>query len=450
MNLTIQTFLDGHWMDAAVLKLLDEHSGRTGLSVFNYEMNYALENLYADALPAVSVTVPVTFETYRSKNWFSFLDDVMPAGASRRWWIKKLNLGDLSPSQQDLQLLSRGTIAPIGNLRIKESIEGIKRADIDFRPNDIRFRMSEVVERTSGFLEYAQAMGAASGGATGAGGEAPKLVVRKSPDDQVWIDTYQDDPANMDDHYLVKFPRGASTELDCNILRAEYHYYSLLAEMGLSTIDTAGLKLFEGNRYPSLWLPRFDVTVENGRLLKHGLESVYSILGKHPGDHLNHMDCIQTLSTILSNQHSVKAEKTSFDNEQFVIDWVRRDFLNVCFGNSDNHGRNTAFLKNKEEIKLSPIYDFAPMRADPEGITRTTTWGRNLELAGQYKWFAIADSVSTFVAPEKLIAELRTLAKKILGLGEQLEARGVHPSLIAMPTMGLIFLDANLKKWDLI
>ncbi len=68
-------------------------------------------------------------------------------------------------------------------------------------------------------------MGAISSGATGAGGEAPKLLIRVSQDQQVWIDTYQNSFDEPDQHYLVKFPRNNRSAIDCDILRTEYHFY---------------------------------------------------------------------------------------------------------------------------------------------------------------------------------------------------------------------------------
>ena len=44
------------------------------------------------------------------------------------------------------------------------------------------FSKEDVAERNIDFLEYAQQMGAISSGATGAGGEAPKLLIRVSPE----------------------------------------------------------------------------------------------------------------------------------------------------------------------------------------------------------------------------------------------------------------------------
>ena len=48
-------------------------------------------------------------------------------------------------------------------------------------------------------------------------------------------------------------------------------------------------------------------------------------------------------------------EGFKFDKMAFVIEWVKRDILNIAFGNSDNHGRNTAFLRDENKIWLSPM-----------------------------------------------------------------------------------------------
>jgi len=44
-------------------------------------------------------------------------------------------------------------------------------------------------------------------------------------------------------------------------------------------------------------------------------------------------------------------------------------------GNPDNHGRNTALQKVPNGwIGLTPLFDFTPMRLDPDGIMRHTRW----------------------------------------------------------------------------
>ena len=72
---------------------------------------------------AVGMNFPVDLmTTYRADHWFSLLDDIMPAGASRRYWVNHLNIAHLPPAQQDFELLSKGTIAPVGNIRVKEAL----------------------------------------------------------------------------------------------------------------------------------------------------------------------------------------------------------------------------------------------------------------------------------------------------------------------------------------
>ncbi len=58
-----------------------------------------------------------------------------------------------------------------------------------------------------------------------------------------------------------------------------------------------------------------------------------------------------------------------------VTEYVLRDVLNLALGNPDNHGRNTALQKAPDgSVRLTPVYDFCPMRLNPTGIARSTTW----------------------------------------------------------------------------
>lgn len=443
MKLTIQTHLDGIWHDAALLSLPDPEVGSQGIAELTYSPpEYAVEHLGSKGLPACSLLLPVMIaETYRSKPWFKFLDDIMPAGAARRHWISLLGIADRPGPQQDAQLLKAGTIAPVGNLRIKESVpEKIPVSQL----RHYRFSIDDVVERQTDFLEYAQEMGAASGGATGAGGEAPKLLLRCSPNDDIWIDTWQDDAGNLDQHYLVKFPRNQRSEIDCDILRAEYHYYHELHSMGVDTIDVNKLRLVEGSQYPSLWIPRFDVKYDTGKIQRLGLESVYSIMQKGAGSYLNQFDVIQQICMVM------REIDTRIDVPAIVAEWVRRDLLNVVFGNSDNHGRNSAILKNAHTIGLAPVYDFAPMKADPEGVTRSSKWGVPFEEGGNFRWIDIAKALSALASPEQTVEQLKSQAQQLRGLHERLRERGVSDRLLNMPTFGFQTLDNRLKKWGLL
>lgn len=448
MKLTLQIHFDQAWHDAAEVTLPDPGRGTYGASLLRYATDYAVEWMFHDDLHAGSLVLPVELMlTHESPRWFGFLEDIMPAGASRRFWVDYLGIHHLPAGRQDAELLARGTIAPVGNLRIKEAVpdDSVKGG-----LGERRFPVRSVVERDVDFLEYAQQMGAASGGATGAGGEAPKLLLRLTQDEQVWIDTWQEDAHCPDLPMLVKFPRGRRSSDDCDILRAEYHYYQELAALGIDTIETETMRLIEGERYPSLWLPRFDMRRRDGAWTRFGLESVYSLMGAAPGTFLRHGKTLRRIVSLLQAQHRVRELGETFDTQGFVIEWVRRDLLNIAFGNSDNHGRNMALLKRPEGIELAPVYDFAPMRADPEGVTRTTQWGPPLEAGGEYDWHAIAGSLSDLADTEQLMEALKRLAADLAGLEKRLAARGVPARILEMPAVGLHSLETRLKRWGLL
>ena len=84
---------------------------------------------------------------------------------------------------------------------------------------------------------------------------------------------------------------------------------------------------------------------------------------------------VNRLVAKLTNQQQVLNGSLEFDPQQCISEWLKRNLLNVIFGNSDNHGRNTAFVKIASGITLAPVYDFTPMRADPEGVIRAMKWG---------------------------------------------------------------------------
>ncbi len=442
MQLTIQMLLNHRWVDAATLTLADPSLGASSPARLGYELNYAVEWMGAVDHHACSLTLPVELMLeYQSPHWFRFLDDIIPSGAARGYWLRYLGLQNAPVALQDVTLLEKGTIAPVGNLRIKEAVPyRVDGSTLHLR----RFAEQLVIERDTDFLEYAQQMGAISGGATGAGGEAPKLLLRRSQDQEVWIDTYQDDFASPDDYYLVKFPRGKKNQVDCDILRTEYHYYHELTDMGINTIDVGKMMLHEGERYPSLWLPRFDVQRAQGSWQRFGLESIYSVLNRPPGSFLNGFDVLEQLCGILSKT------QTEFDQEAFVCEWLKRDLLNIAFGNSDNHGRNSALLKKPGGISLAPVYDFAPMKADPEGVIRTTTWGSPFEEGGEYCWYDIAQHLERLCPAQMLLATLTECAQSLVGLKQRLEKRGVPEPILNLPTMGFDYLEQKLARWSLL
>lgn len=432
-TLTLQSFIQQQWQDMATL-YFDDHNFE--LLKFTYFDDYIFQNLTESGYAAPTINYPVNFfiDQYE-KQWLTFLDDIIPAGASQRYWLQALDIQHLPVAQQRFILLAKGAISPIGNLRIKEAVP--KNLPIRY------FQMEDVIDRNADFLEYAHQQGAIVGGATGAGGEAPKLLLRQK-ENHVWIDNQQfgTDEGN---YYLVKYPRGQRKARDCDILRTEYHYYQELASMGFDTISTEKMRLEEGKHYPSLWLPRFDIIQdETGKIIKrYAVESVYVMLQKHGGI----LDHYTTLADLIQR---IQQSGLQFDTESFVKQWVLRDLLNIAFGNSDNHGRNTAFLRTQNHIQLAPIYDFAPMRADLDEIIRSMTWKYPLESGGEYQFNAICEQVSEWVDPHIMLNALKHTAQQLSDLKTRLAKRGVPQSILELPKMGFDFLPEKLQRWGLI
>ena len=121
MELTLQAFIDGNWERAASLEFLEPSRGPGGACNFEYDFDYLTRWVGRDVpLAAVSLRLPVGFGPSCGRRWPSFLDDLRPMGAAHRWWLRRLDLP--AGAASELEILRRGTIAPVGNLRIEEAV----------------------------------------------------------------------------------------------------------------------------------------------------------------------------------------------------------------------------------------------------------------------------------------------------------------------------------------
>jgi len=171
---------------------------------------------------------------------------------------------------------------------------------------------------------------------------------------------------------------------------------------------------------------------------------VFSVLYKPAGSYLNHFDVLTELCALLSDRDS------RFDTQSFVCEWLKRDLLNIAFGNSDNHGRNTLRLKKPNGISLSPIYDFAPMKADPEVAIRTTTWSTPYEQGGELRWMQIAKRLENLCPIEKSMEALQCTASELKVLDYRLAKLGVPDRILSFPTIGFEYLEQKLSRWELL
>lgn len=87
---------------------------------------------------------------------------------------------------------------------------------------------------------------------------------------------------------------------------------------------------------------------------------------------------------------------------------------------------------------------------DPDqGVVRTVRWNHPPESPGAFDWQAIARSLGDLISPDRLIHELEALARRLVGLADRLESRGVPERVLTSDIVGLPHLDARLKQCGL-
>lgn len=447
-NLTVQIFMTGKWHDAMILGFENPEKGFESRCNFGYETSYLVENIEDIGTPfskAVSARFPLDWEGKRS-NAPAFVHDIAPAGAAKKFLLSHIGPAKPADISADLYLLAKSTSAPIGNMRIKESAEAVDQRE------PIGFKREDVINRDNRFLEYAYEQGAAIGGATGAGGEAPKLLLAQGNDANLYPDAVLED-ADVAQHWFVKFSRNKGNRNDQDILRSEYHYYKALQTLGIETVAGDGLALEESTK-PSLWMQRFDRQVTPEGVERFAVESIYSLAQiTTPGSAMDHMEVIRLLAGLWRDA----GQADQIPN--LVADYLRRDLINKILGNSDNHGHNTAIMRGTASFRLAPIYDLAPMVMDDEGVTRTTKWPKELERAGDVNWRGVCQALADIADPNDPLAalsdwtgsfeRLREDAKRLLALPDILNASGLPDTTMNHPQIALKNLEQRLKGWDL-
>ncbi|QQE87245.1 type II toxin-antitoxin system HipA family toxin [Azotobacter chroococcum] len=434
-TITLQVHLDGQWQDAMRVSFDTPEDGLRSRCSARYEADYLvahLDELDTPKAPAVSAVFPLGWEDYRGIAP-AFLHDIVPAGAARRHILARMAVPLGAP--EEFFLLQRCTMAPIGNLRVKESVAASGEL--------VGFPREEVIRRDIRFLDYAYEHGAAIGGATGAGGEAPKLLLAEDAVGNLHPDASLPD-AEVFGHWFVKFPRNSGAETDRLILHSEYCYYRALNRLRIETISAEGLTYEEAEK-PSLWMRRFDRRVGPNGVERIAVESAYSLCGvTRPGSRMEHVEVVARLA------ETWDAAGQSAEIPVMVAEYLRRDLLNQILGNTDNHGRNLSILRTRERIDLAPIYDFAPMAMDPEGVVRTTRWPEGIERFDGTDWRAACNALSRWGDPEELFEGLRADARQLLALPDLLSELGLPEQTWQAPTIPLARLEATLRRWGLL
>lgn len=347
MECTLQIFAGGRWVDFSIIAARQDAGG----SFFEYDLDYAFEA----GAEAVSSRYAVDATLHTFPHWPPFFYDLIPQGSGRKFLLGELKLVD-GPGA-DFALVVAGAFNPIGRIRVKEAVEYFARhvQRHDARRTDRGFTLEEIAARGEEFHERMMIHSMLAAGTTGVQGAAPKYLLTKDRQGLWHADGALPDE-EAESHFIVKRPRG-STFADKKVLRNEAAYMEVAAAMGIRT--HGALQRVDD----SLFIPRFDRRVENGKVIRLHQESVASLAG------LIGFDARPSQFELLNAIRSHVTDKTSE-----TVEFLKRDVLNLAMRNTDNHARNTAVQKIGDEVCLTPLFDFAPMYLDPEGIARAARW----------------------------------------------------------------------------
>lgn len=366
---TVQIFQDHQWIDCATIELIgDQAKGWKASCATYYALDYAIEYMGLRDGHAVSNHYPINLESNTEPTWPAFLVDLLPQGYGRKELLRKLGRPEYEEEPADWLLLKAGASNPIGNLRIKEAHEWLLTQYSDHLVRG--FSLDEIVKRSEEFLESLSSFGLFISGSSGVQGEWPKLLLTQAKDGLFYLDhTLPDEMAQQ--HWLVKFSRGRDERLN-KILNQEPLYMQIAEYLGLRVFKPLEL---HGR---TLFIPRFDRQVVDNGVERIAQESLASFSGKAGfGVGMSHNQVCQIITSSCT------------DPEPEILEYVKRDLANVALGNKDNHTRNTAFQRfNNGEIKLTPLFDFAPMWLHPDGIARCTRWEN-----GDDHWATIAQQI---------------------------------------------------------
>ena len=409
---TLQIYQEDEWLDCAIVEIVgQQQTGWQAATRTSYLFEYAISYMDLSDGHALAYHLPVNVQNTLQSTWPAFLMDLLPQGYGRKELLRQLNFSENTQEQADWALLKAGAGNPIGNLRIKEAYEWLQ-GQFPVQQNH-GFSLDQVVERQENFIESLASYGLFIAGSSGIQGEWPKLLLTQGHDDLFYLDHTLTDH-QVKQHWLVKFSRGSDQNLD-KILMHEALYMKIAQYLGLRVHQELEL------HGKTLFIPRFDRKVSDGKVERIAQESIASLGGKAGfGVRMTH------------NQICSLLMQCCTEPKQEIFEYLKRDLANVALGNKDNHTRNTALQRfNNGIIQLTPLFDFAPMWLHPDGIARTTRWERD-DHGGMPIWHSVIEQIaeSTLIDPKEIKAVLIEQLPLYQGLLEHMQHLQLAPEIL--------------------
>lgn len=409
---TLQIYQEDEWLDCAIVEIVgQQQTGWQAATRTSYLFEYAISYMHLSDGHALAYHLPVNVQNTLQSTWPAFLMDLLPQGYGRKELLRQLNFSENTQEQADWALLKAGAGNPIGNLRIKEAYEWLQ-GQFPVQQNH-GFSLDQVVERQENFIESLASYGLFIAGSSGIQGEWPKLLLTQGHDDLFYLDHTLTDH-QVKQHWLVKFSRGSDQNLD-KILMHEALYMKIAQYLGLRVHQELEL------HGKTLFIPRFDRKVSDGKVERIAQESIASLGGKAGfGVRMTH------------NQICSLLMQCCTEPKQEIFEYLKRDLANVALGNKDNHTRNTAIQRfSNGIIRLTPLFDFAPMWLHPDGIARTTRWERD-DHGGMPIWHSVIEQIaeSTMIDPKEIKAVLIEQLPLYQGLLEHMQYLQLAPEIL--------------------
>lgn len=408
---TLERHVRGHWVPIASVALsADPAGGIATPTVTTYETGYASENLERRDAAALSAAMPVTLDALERSRWPAFLVDLLPQGHGRTELLRQMGPPEHSGRPADWLLLLAGAGNPVGHLRVREAWEWLAARSTPAPAEGFSFE--EVAAHSDDFLELLTGHGLLVVGASGVQGEWPKILLAEDARGRLHLDhTLPDEQARA--HWLVKLGRGPDPQL-ARILELEAPYMRLARRLGARVHGELA------HRHRALFIPRFDRRVRGSGLERIAQESLASLAG------------VADLWVALAHDTAVGVlAQVVTDPQGEVIEYVRRDVLNLLLGNRDNHAHNTAVQRFEDgRIGLSPLYDFAPMMLHPGGMARLARWDGEVGLSPDLRGVIEQCRQATGLPLPGLPVALRELATHLGRLPEHAAHAGIPPDIL--------------------
>ena len=405
----IELHRDGQWIPAATLEPLGNDRAR---------VDYLPEYIFSDAPWPVSLGLPVGFAppaAHAAGRAPAFLYDLVPQGKGRRLLLQLLGLHDHDGLV--LPLVMAGAFNPVGHLRLDTAVafyEDHLRRNPPPAAAGHGFTVEELVERREHALEHLSAHAMLASGTTGVQGAAPKYLLAEDADGRLHADLSLAD-ADARAHWLAKGPRGHGDD-DRRVLRNEAAYLRVAAACGLHVHAPEQVR----HQGELLFVRRFDRQVDATGTVRLAQESLASLAG------LQGFGLPCRLNTLLA-----ALRRHSSDPLADTIEFLRRDVLNQAMRNTDNHARNHAVQRLPDgRVRLTPLFDFAPMFLDPELIPRSLSWADAGDVR-LHDWRQVVPALDVPDAERVAIVEaLGGFAGTVAALPDTMRAHGVEAGVI--------------------